>query len=198
MSRHSRVDMVFGSDSKWYVEDGQVGWRDLVGQVIVRKAAGVGVPVYEQMSGSIFYAYNFDVGDDVQVIYHVDHDYAVGTAIYLHAHWLTDGTATDSVKWQISVAYADGHGQGIFPLGSPTVKTVEQSPDGTALTHLIAEVADPGFDESFSVDGLIIANYKRVTNGGTDNSDNVYLLTADCHYQADRFATLNKAPNFYK
>ena len=37
------------------------------------------------------------------------------------------------------------------------------------------------------------AQYKNV-----DNTDTIFLLTIDCHYQAARFATINnKSPNFY-
>ena len=46
-------------------------------------------------------------------------------------------------------------------------------------------------------DELILVTLRRVTNGGTNNTDKVYALTVDFHYEADREVTPNKAPNFY-
>ena len=46
-------------------------------------------------------------------------------------------------------------------------------------------------------DGLIHVVVSRITNGGTDNSDGIFGLTADIHYQSTNMATVNKAPSFY-
>lgn len=180
---------------QWFTSDDLV-WRDLLGQIVTRRAAGAGVPVYEAINGSIFYGYNFAVNDSVQVIYHIDHDFAVGSAIFYHAHWLRVGTNVQPVKWQFSIAYSHGHQRGAFPFASPEVTTVTQTPDPDTLTHHIAEIAT-GIDLDYEVDGLVVLNVKRLTNGGTENTDNVYLLMCDCHYQADRMGTVMKAPNFY-
>jgi hypothetical protein len=46
-------------------------------------------------------------------------------------------------------------------------------------------------------DELILVTLERVTNGGVENADTVFGLTVDFHYQVDRLATPNRAPNFY-
>lgn len=173
------------------------GWRDLVGQAVARTTGG-NRPTYAQIGATPFYAYTFAVNNAIQFIYHVDHDYAEGTPIYLHAHWCASGTNVQPVKWQFTVAYAHGHQLGEFPFTAPDVMTVEQTPEGVAYTHQIAEIADPGYEASggFMTDGLLIVELKRITNGGTDNTDNIYLLTSDCHYRANKFATVNKSPDF--
>jgi len=203
MARHSPSEnLILESDSRIQIGSataGEAGWRDMVGQIVVRRAAGAGVPVYEQMGSSIFYGYRFAVGDDVQVIYHIDHDYAVGTPIFLHAHWCKNGTNVQPVRWEIAWTYAHGHQRGVFNIaGAASTSTVTQTPASPAWTHQIAEIGT-GINPTggFEVDGLLIANFKRVTNGGTNNTDNIYLLFGDCHYQADRFSTKNKSPDFY-
>lgn len=170
-----------------------VGWRDLVGQLREHRAAGAGVPVYTQIGSTGYWFHKFAVNDAMQVIYHVDHDFYYSSAIFFHAHWFKEGTAVQPVKWQFSIAYAHGHQQGVFDFTTPSVDTATQTPSATPYTHQIAEITN-GMDLSYRTDGLVVMNIKRITNGGVDNSDAVYLMTADCHYQADKFATLNKSP----
>ncbi len=38
--------------------------------------------------------------------------------------------------------------------------------------------------------------FERVTNGATDNTNNIFVLEVDCHYQTNRLATLNRTPDF--
>ena len=183
-------------------EDGQAaaGWRDLVGQALVRRAAGAGVPIWTQMGSSPFFAYAFAVGDDIQFIYHIDHDYAVGTPIFLHAHWAKSGTNVQPVRWEFVWTYSHGHQRGVFDIagGGQTV-TVTQTPASPAWTHQIAEIS-VGIEPTggFEVDGILMVRLRRITNGATNNTDNIFLVTGDCHYQADRFSTKNKAPDFYE
>ena len=77
-------------------------------------------------------------------------------------------------------------------------------PDGASLlllparthSHQITEtdgVTIPGLE----VDGMIYARVRRITNGATDNTDGIFVITSDVHYQSNNLATLNKAPNFY-
>lgn len=170
------------------------GWRDLVGQLRESRAAGAGVPVWTQIGSTGFYFYKFAVNDSIQVIYHVDHDFYYGSSVFFHTHWFKDGTNVQPVKWQMSVVYAHGHQQGVFNFTTPTTDTIQQVPEVTAYTHQIAELAT-GIDKSYRTDGIIVMNVKRLTNGGTENTDGVYLVTADCHYQADKFFTIQKAPD---
>ena len=47
------------------------------------------------------------------------------------------------------------------------------------------------------VDSLILLELKRVTNGGTENTDTVFGLFVDLHYQTSMYATPNRSPSFY-
>jgi hypothetical protein len=48
------------------------------------------------------------------------------------------------------------------------------------------------------VASLIIMKITRLTNGGVENTNDVFGLSAGLHFQANGVGTLNKAPNFYE
>jgi len=171
------------------------GWRDILGQ-IVQRGVGASDPSWSVISGSIFSAFKFTVGDEIWIAYHIPHDYVPGTDIYFHAHWLSDGTSTATVKWEWSFVYADGFGTGNMAVASPTTATAEEAATGTAHDHMVTETTGVTVAGQ-EVDGMIYARVRRITNGGTDNTDGIFLMTTDVHYQSNNMATKNKAPNFY-
>jgi len=176
----------------------QKGWKD---NVMPLSAAGVpnaNQPILTAFGASgIREEMAFDIDDYAFVgQFHVNHDIIPDTGkAYPHVHWSTNGTSTATVKWEMQILRALGHDQDNF--GSPIVVTVEQAPSGSAWRHLIAEVADIDALTLIEPDELIMITLRRITNGGTDNTDTVYGLTCDLHYESDREATLNKAPDFY-
>ena len=127
--------------------------------------------------------------------FHVNHDIKPGGLAYVHVHWSTDGTSTATVKWEFTIMRALGHNQANFP--APVVVTVEQAAAGTAWRHMIAECSLGDALTLVEPDELILVTLRRITNGGTNNTDDVFGLTVDFHYQSDRDMTPNKAPNFY-
>jgi hypothetical protein len=172
------------------------GWRDITGQA-VSPAGGVTVPTWTILTaGSPFYAYKFAVNDQLWYFFHIPHDYAPGTALYLHAHWLSDGTSTNTVKWQFTHSFAKGFNQGNFNTTGTTID-VTQATDGTAFRHMVSESSTAVSATGLEVDGILMVHLKRITNGGTDNADSVFLLMCDVHYQANTLATKNRAPDFY-
>ena len=175
------------------------GWRDITAPVAVR-GSGSASPTWAQISGSVFWAYQFAIGREFFSDFHINHDYLPGGAIHLHVHWLCAGTSTQPVRWQIDYAIAKGHQQGadsVFPLASPTTVTLTQAPTGTALEHMVAEMPLSVPTGRLEPDTIIKARFLRVTNGGTDNPNDIFGMMADCHYQCDRMATPQKAPDFY-
>ena len=170
------------------------GWRDITSEV---KARGVGAtdPGWAQIGATVFYAYQFAIGDKVWMSFHVPHDYKKGSDIYLHAHWLPDGTNANSVKWTFTYSYAHGHDQAAFNL-TGTAISAEQTVGGTQYQHYVTETAAITITDC-EPDGIIEVMIERVTNGATDNTDGIFLLTADVHYESTNRATLNRAPDFY-
>ena len=63
---------------------------------------------------------------------------------------------------------------------------------------MIAEISTGILSSAAEVDGLLLVRIFRDATHANDTSPaNVFAFTCDVHYQADRFATLNRAPNFY-
>jgi len=171
------------------------GWRDITGRIEVRGVAATD-PDWAQIASTGFYAYDFSVNDTVWISYHIPHDFVPGTDVHFHVHWMPDGTDANIVKWQFQVAYAKGFDQEAFPLASPTTLTCQEAGPGVAYQHMVTETAavDLGITEP---DGHILAIIKRLTNGGTENTDEIFVFDADVHYQSTNMATVGKAPSFY-
>ena len=169
------------------------GWKDEFA-ALVAAATGAGSPDMFAFgpTGNIKQR-RFKVGDSVYVCWHVNHDVKVGSTCYMHVHWSTDGTDTNTVKWDINYTFAKGHNQEAYP--AETTVSVEEAGSGTAWQHMISE--DTVGMTIPEVDSLIIAEVERVTNGGTNNTDDVFGLYVDIHYESDRDATPNRAPDFY-
>lgn len=171
------------------------GWRDNFAS-LVAAATGAGSPALTAFgpTGNIKQR-AFGVGDSVYVTLHMNHDIKVGSTCYVHVHWSTDGTSTNSVKWQLSYTSATRNDSSHDTFGADTVINIEDSPDGSAWEHIVSEDVT-GFTIP-TVDSLILMELKRVTNGGSENADTVYGLFVDIHYECELYGTKNRAPDFY-
>ena len=173
------------------------GWRDNIVQLVPQ----VGNPEAPELN--IFrdgiHAYNFAAGQNTEACayFHVDHDYALGTALYPHVHWAIQSSATGTVRWGIEYTVAKGHQQMAF--GATTTVYVEQVATGTPYLHYVAEVslanAIPG--TNIEPDTLILCRFFR--DGAHPNDTlaaDAFVFCVDLHYQANRATTPFKAPNF--
>lgn len=187
---------ILGTINYTYPDTDDFAWRDITGEIVTR---GVGAtdPVWTQMGTSVFYAYAFDINDVCWINYHVPHDIVPNGLIHFHTHWITNGTSTNTVKWQFEYTYAKGFNQAAFGVASPTTITVEEAASGTAYQHMVSESDGQQISGLTEPDGIIQTKITRLTNGGSENGDTVYLLTADLHYQSTNAGTYAKAPNFY-
>lgn len=173
----------------------QEGFRDLPTDINVR-GTGANDPTWSAFFGNI-YAYKFDASTMKQAWanFHINHDYAAGTPLYLHLHWSTAGTNTGVVRWGFEYSIAKGHNQGNFP--ATTTLYVEQDAQGTAYRHMIAETVAIS-DAAIEVDSIIMCRVFRDAAHVNDTcTDAAFGFYADVHYQSDRFATKNRAPSFY-
>jgi hypothetical protein len=186
-----------GSSQPDFLDMNQIvgGWRDLRAS-LVASAVGAGTPTLTAFgpSGNIN-QYKFGVGDSVYLALHVDHDIKESSTCYIHVHWSTDGTSTNSVKWQFSITSAERDDTTHDTFSTDTVITVEASPQGSAWEHIVTEDST-GFTIP-PVDSVLLCELKRITNGATENSDDVFGLFVDIHYEAQQYGTPNRAPNFY-
>jgi len=108
MQKH-RQTQLFSEGIEVWVEQGG-GWHDILGYPRYR-SFGLNVPTQGLINGTVFSGWEFAVNDWLQFDYHVLHDYVPGSAIYMHVHWLADGSDANTVKWQFQVAAAKGHGE---------------------------------------------------------------------------------------
>ena len=179
-----------------YRRDPAHGWNDFVG-IPRYRGFGLNLPTQGVINGTVFTGWEFDISDWMQFDYHIQHDFVAGSPLYLHVHWLADGTHASTVKWQIDFAVAKGHGQSAFPLASPTTVTMELA-STAQYQHMITEVADPGLiSDELEPDSVVMAVVTRITNGGTDNTDDIFMTMSDLHYRSTSITTKNKVPNFY-
>jgi len=169
------------------------GFRDILGAIETR---GIGAtdPDWTQIGATSFSAYKFSLNDLCWMAYHIPHDYAPNTDVFFHTHWLADGTDANTVKWEYIYTYAKGHNQQAFNLTGTTVYSEQASP--AQYQHMVSETAAVTIS-GIEPDGIIYVRIRRVANGGTDNTDGIFVLTADVHYQSTNIATKNRTPNFY-
>ena len=187
---------IFGRKRMVYPQVDDFGWRDITAPIELRGVA-VTDPSWTQIGSTVFYAYAFGVDDIVWMNFHVPHDIVPNGQIFFHAHWFTNGTSTNSVKWQWDYTYAKGFNQGAFDFASPTTVTAEEAASGTAYQHMVTETVGQTVDGLTEPDGIIQVRLSRITNGGSENADTVFLTTSDIHYQSTNQSTYGKAPNFY-
>lgn len=174
-----------------------LGWRDNIVQLVPQ----IGNPAAPELN--IFrdgiHAYNFAAGQVTEACayFHVDHDYAMGTAIYPHVHWAIQTSATGTIRWGVEYTIAKGHQQMAF--GETQTVYVEQVCTGTPYLHHVAEVnlanAIPGTD--IEPDTLILCRFFRDGSHPNDTlADDAFVFCVDMHYQADRATTPNKTAPF--
>jgi len=151
-----------------------VYWDDELSSLNSGKVPASNAPTWTAFGPSgICYQWAFGINDHIQTTgFHIRHAIKPGSNIYPHVHWTTDGTDTNSVVWQLSYTVAKGHDQEPFP--ADVTIDLEQNGSGTAWQHMIVEATDAQAIVAPEVDSLIVLDLKRISNGGTDNADNVF------------------------
>lgn len=138
----------------------------------------------------------FGIGDYVFMQpFHVNHDVKPNGKAYVHIHWSTNGTNPGPVAWQITLSRALGHNQANFSV--PIQFTLEQNAAGSAWRHMIVEATENQMFTLAEPDELIQLTLQRVAPSAGSNSDTVFALMVDLHYEMDRRGTPSKSPDFY-
>jgi len=181
------------------------GWHDMIGTVSNRGTGGT-QPGFNIWQGNIR-AFEFAVNDEVWVDFHMPHDYAPGTDLFLHTHWTHDSTLVTggSITVGYDITYAKGHQQAAFPATVNT--TILQNANTTQYYHMIAEVQISATSPSASqldtddleIDGLILVRVYLSANAITSSGavPDPFFHFTDVHYQSTQLPTKNKAPDFY-
>jgi len=185
----------------------QFGWRDLIGDISPREIGGT-APTLRVFRGAIKeFAYSVNNASDCT--FHIPHDYAPGTDMYLHAHWSHNGTnISGTMQIDYNISYAKGHQQQAFtaPITTSCSVTGLNITNTPQYMHRVDEVqmSTSGGSSSMidtdhiEVDGMILLNFvvntiPSITGGQTSP----FIFTVDLHYQSTGVNTLNRSPNFY-
>lgn len=189
------------------------GWRNLIGDITPRQS-GTEAPTLATLvaSGSnLLKAYTYQAADKGDCIFHIPHDYAPGTDIFIHSHWTHNGTnISGALQIDFIATFAKGHQQASFhtPKVCPLNVTGLNITNCPTLMHRVDEVqlstaggSSSMLDTSLiEVDGLILVTFVVNTIpsiSGSSYSNRPYLLTVDLHYQSTGIPTKNKSPSFY-
>ena len=191
------------------IENGY-GWKDLIGDVSPRPGSSAAPTQKNFMSTIRGWAYA--ANDQFDCTFHVPHDYAPGTDLFVHAHWSHNGTTiSGSLKIDLNVTYAKGHQQQVFA----TPKVLSINPTGLSIStttqyyHRVDEVqlSTSGGSSTLldttqiEVDGIILISGTVSTipsiSGSSSGTNSPFIFTVDLHYQSTGLPTKNKTPNFY-
>lgn len=174
------------------------GWQDIIGDISPNGNPS-NQPSLTNYNSTGIYQYQFGLNDEIAHVFHMPHDYAPGTDVYIHAHWSQDGVPTDNtVEWQFDVIWAKRDGS----FGTQVTTSASDTAGTSALVHHVDEVklsdATPSgalLDTAdLEVDGIFVVRTKLVTNG---SGQNPFLHTVDIHYQSTNIGTKNSASPFY-
>lgn len=183
-------------------KDPQFGWKDLLGPIIVR-GIGAADPTFDTFIGTVR-QYKFAVNDEVYLVFHMPHDWAVGTDMFLHVHWAHNvaSVTTGTVTFSAEMTFAKGFDQEAFP--TTKTMTITQNASTTQYQHMVAEAqmsmaggsATLLNTNDLEVDGIILVKLK-LTDNTMDASAIPFVFTSDIHYQSTQLSTKNKSPDFY-
>jgi hypothetical protein len=190
------IDADDGSSKKVLIGDVLGGWRDLRAPLIGGKNVGVSDPVMTSFGpGGSLSQNKFAVGNEVMLAFHIDHDIKVASTVFPHVHWSTDGSDVNSVIWEINMSIAARNDTVHEVFSAETQYIIEDTPQGSLWEHIVSEDVT-GFMAP-EVDALVLINVKRVTNGATENTDGIFGLFVDLHYETQQYGTPSRSPDYY-
>lgn len=182
------------------------GFRDMLGDVFTRNT-GASKPSFAVYRGGLR-DYQFAAGKEEYFKYHVPHDYAPNTNIFIHIHWSHIGTLVTggSVTFEYEASYSKAYAQDVFNvpindtvIGNASVVQYQQILTEQQMSAI--ELSATQLDASlFEPDGIIIlragvnANNITVSGGGVPDP---FIHYVDIHYQTTNMGTKDKNVNFY-
>lgn len=174
------------------------GWDDYLGVPDDDPSTGGSTPTWSAFSGNIYgRAFSPTAMKQRQFRFHILHNYASGTPLYLHAHWSPSSTNIGTVRWGFEYIVAKGHSQEAF--SSPITVYKEQATTGANGTHFVAEVSDIDAVSSSLLEPdtlLIVRVFRDATHINDTYTGDAFLWNVDAHVRTSQNNTTNKAPPF--
>lgn len=192
-----RVPPFWGADNPRLPQSSLVssGWKDIIQPLITGYPESLSNQAPQPFGpDGDTKQYTLAIGDSISLPpFHANHDIKPGGCCYFHVHWSTNGTNTGKVKWRVDVTRAKGHGQQAF--GPVQSLYIEQAATGVAWTHMVSESTE--CIHLTEPDELFLVSLHRIASSADENSDTVFGLLCDIHYESDRDITPFRTPNFY-
>jgi len=183
-------------------------WVDLIGFV----QPNTSTPPTTQPSREVFRtgvnALEYDADDEMDIVFHVPHDWVPGSDSFVHLHWAHNGTAiSGDFIASINVTYSSRDGATVFPAATTLVPISVSTPDVATIPqymHYVTEIplttASPSAAEidsdDIEVDGMFLVTVKTTTVP-TITGGHLFIFTGDIHYQSTGIGTKNNAAPFY-
>ena len=126
---------------------------------------------------------------------HMPHDWAVGTKVYLHAHWGATVASASPTTFRFAWSFARGYGVEAF--SAPAGIDVTQNHCNIQWGHNIAEFSDAQaiLPNNCDIDGLILWSVRA---SSIPAAYNPFLFMIDMHYQSDERGTNERNNTFTK
>lgn len=202
---HVIIDKATGKGIKVDTTTPTYPWHDLLGAITEGQSASK--PSRVAYRGGIT-QYRFGTGDESFVNYHLPHDYAEGTDLFIHVHWshVDAGVTGGTVDFDLEHSYAKGHQQAagsVFP-ASKTL-TLQATAEAVPYKHMTSEIQLSAVSPSalqmdtddVEVDGIIMLRVEVAARAMTGSNPEVFIHQVDIHYQSTNIGTKDKAPDFY-
>lgn len=191
---------LFDAQNTTLRSNGVYVWKDEEGSFSIKSTSVSNSPSWgEYIPGFQGLIFNGKKLAQVWVDFHINHDYALGTPVYPHIHWMPLDNNSGIVRWGIQYIISKGYSQEAFPTDS-TLFTIDHTVEkGSMYKHFITEVPDVRaiISPSLEPDAVIKMRIYRDGQIDTYNGD-VHAWRAGLHYQTARIGTVNKNPPFYE
>lgn len=193
------LSIIDGQDTS-IQHNGNFVWKDLVGEFNIKNISGGNNPTWSTFFDNIQgLTFSSNTMNQVWVDFHIPHDYAMGTKVYPHIHFMPLTNASGNVRWGIEYSVAKGHGQQAFP-ATTTIYVNQYVPANSRYKHFIIETDDANAIPATNIepDSFIRTRiFRDANNSGDTFNATVNAWQCDIHYQAERIGTMNRKPNFF-
>lgn len=186
-------------------------WVDIIGTMTPRQQ-GSSTVTFEPFVDSIG-GWAHPVSSSGDVLFHIPHEYAVNTDLFMHLHW---GHPGNNINGTFNITYDYSFAPRTYPVSAfSSPKSQVQQLTSLNITntpkwgHRVDEIqiSTPGGSTSkldtaaISVDGLLLVHYTvnaiPSISGASQAKNLPYIFTIDLHMQSRGLGTKNKDPNFY-
>jgi hypothetical protein len=168
------------------------GWTDLLSDALSRATGPKAAPYNVFRANGADEVFGYEMDTTARVISgqsHMPHDWAVGTRLYLHAHWAAVPASVRTTTFRFAWSYARGYGVEAF--SAPAGVDVTQAHCNIAYGHNIAEFSDAQaiLPLNCETDGLFLWSLRASAQGATSVAYNPFIFMVDMHYQTDGRST---------